>query len=337
MGFSQEKDYRMGLPQKLSIAIPLAILCIVLLIFPYVFGRYVTHVLILVLLYGYLASSWNVLCGYTGQLSLGHAIFVGVGAYFPIVFDKYYALNPWLGMLMGAAFAAIVAFLIGSLVFHYGLKGPYFALSTIAFGQVFLFVVLNILKLGGAGGMSAPLRDSALINFQWVSKVPYYYILLIMTAGIVVMTYYLQKSRLGFFFVSIRENERLAQSLGIYPFKYKLVAFAISAFLTALGGSFYAQYLRYVDPRDVLGLNLSIEIALFGIVGGLGTATGPVIGSLLMVTLAELTRTYFGSAGAGAHVIVYGVILILIIIYAPKGLIGLLKGFSYNFLRTIVK
>jgi branched-chain amino acid transport system permease protein len=297
---------------------------LVLIPLPWIMGSSFHNMLIMMIFYAYLATAWNILGGFTGQLSLGHSLFFGMGAYASTIFSVYYGFSPWLGMLVGGVVAAIISVFIGLLSFHYGLRGPYFTLASIAFSQAALTIVLNVDFLGAAAGYRIPLNTSpTLLNFQFTSKIPYFFVGLGMLVTLLLITYFIRRGRMGHYFVAIRDNEELAQGLGVSIIRYKCAATVISAFFTGIGGTFYAQYYLNIDPRDVLGIDLSIELALFSIVGGAGTLFGPMIGAFILTIIAELTRSFAGAAFSGAHMMVYGLILMIVIIFIPNGIMGL--------------
>jgi branched-chain amino acid transport system permease protein len=300
-----------------------------LLILPWLTtSRYFLHILIMIFYYGYLASCWNIVGGYAGQHSLGHAVFVGAGAYTSSLLFAYLGVTPWIGMWVGAIVAGFVALFLGYLSFRYGLKGPYFLLVTIAFAEVFLYLTLNIRALGGASGISIPLMRDAPQFFQFQSKMPYYYIGMILFAMVLAITYAFQRSRMGYYWIAIRENEDAAQALGVNIMAYKLWALVVSAFLSAIGGTFYAQYILFIEPHSILGLGLSIEIVLYTIVGGIGTVLGPILGVLFLVPISEIARTILGGESGGIDLMVYGGILIISIIFMPTGIAGTLSRIS---------
>lgn len=283
-------------------------------------SRYYLHILIMTFFFGYLATSWNLLGGYAGQHSFGHAAFVGIGAYSSSMLFVHTGLSPWIGMWIGAFLAGIVALVWGYLSFRYGLRGPYFLLVTIAFSEVLVYLALNIRAVGGASGINIPLMGESLGYFQFQGKAPYYYIIMTMTAAGIGISYLVQRSRMGYYFIAIRENEEAAQSLGVNPTRYKLYATVLSAALSALGGTFYAQYILFIDPSSILSLGLSIEIVIYAIVGGVGTILGPLLGAIFLVPVAEATRIFFAAQTGGIHLILYGLILVLSIILMPGGI-----------------
>jgi branched-chain amino acid transport system permease protein len=291
-------------------------------------NEYYLHVLIGILYFAYMASAWNIVCGYTGQLSLGHSALAGIGGYISTLLLINAGLSPWIGMFVGALCATLVGALVGWPCFR--LRGPYFALTTIAFAEILRIWTENTeeifgIELRGAQGLSVPLKGQAPGLFQFDGKVPYYYIVLAMLAAVMLITWWMERSRMGFFVKAIRGDQDAAEALGVNSTRYLLSAMALSSFLTALGGSFYAQYFRYINPERNMGLDFSIELALMGIVGGQGTVLGPVLGAFLLTPAGEITRATLGGKLPGMHLVIYGLVLILAMLFLPKGLIQPLR------------
>jgi branched-chain amino acid transport system permease protein len=285
------------------------------------------HVLILIGLYAALAAAWNVLGGYAGQVSLGNAVFFGIGAYAPMLLVLRLGLTPWLGLVAGVLVAIAVGLLIGYYTFHLG--GHYFAIATIAVGEIVQTGVINWRDVGGAAGLSQPILPSALINFQFASRVPYLYGAAALAAVALGATWLIERSRLGFYFRAIKNDPLAARCLGVDITRYKLVALAVSAGLTAAGGTFYAQYVLFVDPESTLSLRLSVLIVLVAVLGGVGTVWGPLLGAAVLIPLSEGTRVYLAGAGGGGRAIdllIYGLLIILITVFRPGGLMALARG-----------
>ena len=285
---------------------------------------YYLHIFILVFIFGYLATAWG-LVGQSGQLSFGHALFVGLGGYTSTILFMDYGITPWIGMFGGVIIATLFGLIIGYPTLR--LKGPYFALSTLAFSLILQTYVVNTPKLGpinlrGAMGLLLPLKDggNAPAVFQFATKAPYYYIALGMMVGIVLLGYLINRTRIGFYLTAIRSDQDAAESLGINASKYRLLAFLLSCALTALGGTFWAQYFHYINPERGMALSLSIEIAIVGVVGGWQTVTGPMIGALVTIPISELLRAELGGGYPGLHTLIYGLILMAVILWLPKGL-----------------
>ncbi|MFY9557856.1 MAG: branched-chain amino acid ABC transporter permease [Blastocatellia bacterium] len=291
----------------------LCVLSLFLVVAPFIFeARYSQHVLVLVLIYVTLGSAWNILGGFAGQLSLGHSAFFGIGAYAAAIIASKTALSPWWGMIAGPVVVLPIALVVGWVCFR--LRGPYFTLATIAVGEVMRLVALNWRDLtGGAVGVVIPPSI-----FSGTSKLPYYYIVLILAAATIALCSYISRRKLGYYLMAIREDEETAESIGIDTTMYKLIALAMSATLTAIAGAFYANYFLFVDPTIVLPLALSVEIVLIAIVGGLGTVAGPVLGAVLLKLSSEIFRNEF----ARANLLIYGALLIIVILFMPDGLMG---------------
>ena len=286
--------------------------------------EYYLHVFVGILYFAYMASAWNIVCGYTGQLSLGHSALSGIGGYISTLLLINAGLSPWIGMLIGAICATGVGVLVGWPCFR--LRGPYFALTTIAFAEILRIWTENTeeifgIELRGAQGLSVPLKGHAPALFQFDGKVAYYYVIIAFLLMVMAVTWWMERSRMGFYLKAIRGDQDAAEALGINSTRYLLTAMALSSFLTALGGSFYAQYFRYINPERNMGLDLSIELALMGIVGGQGTVVGPVLGAFLLTPAGEITRATLGGKFPGLHLVIYGLVLILAMLFLPKGLI----------------
>ena len=313
-----------------SYATPAVALVLLLVAPAAIRNEYYLHVLVGVLLSAYLASAWNIVCGYTGQLSLGHAALCGIGGYVSTLLFINTGLSPWIGMFLGAFGATAVGVFVGYPCFR--LRGPYFALTTIAFAEILRIWVENTeevfgVELRGAQGILVPLKGQSPWLFQFTSKLPYYYIIIVMLLVLMAITLWMERSRMGFYLKAIRADQDAAEALGINATRYLLSAMALSSFLTALGGSFYAQYFRYINPERNMGLDLSIEIALMGIVGGQGTVLGPVLGAFLLTPAGEISRGFLGGKLMGLHLVIYGLVLVLAVLFLPKGLIQVARRF----------
>ncbi len=284
---------------------------------------YVVHILILVLFFAYLGTAWNILGGYAGQFSFGHAAFFGLGAYTSTLLLVRADVSPWLGFWAGGLVAAAFGCFAGSLAFRYGLRGPYFALVTLAFAEMLRLIAVNWMGIGGPMGILIPLPPGgdSWWRLQFREKLPYYYVMLGLLGVALWLTRRLERSRLGYTLAAIRENEDAAEASGVDTRRAKLAAMALSSFLTALGGTFYAQYFSFVDPTLAFGVPVSVEILLRPIVGGPGTLAGPLLGSLVLTPLSELTRWAIHGR-PGVDLMIYGAILVLVITFLPRGLIG---------------
>ncbi len=279
---------------------------------------YYQHLMILVLIWVVIGSSWNLLAGYTGQVSFGHAAFFGIGAYTAGIFHIKLALSPWWGMAFGGFSAVILGLLIGYLCFR--LRGPYFALGTLATGEILRLIANNWTSF--TEGMVG-----ILIIQTFVSKLPYYYIIFGIAAGCIGVVHLAMNSKWGYYFVSIREDQDAAASLGINTTLYKNLSLMISSFFTGTAGAFYMNYMGFIDPSVVFSLHhISIQAILVGIIGGVATLWGPAIGALVMVGIQELFRTaVFGLAPkwlSQGHALAFGLLVVLTILYLSNGLVG---------------
>jgi branched-chain amino acid transport system permease protein len=304
----------------------------VALLYPLAFGSpRDINVGVLVLLFATLGTAWNLLGGYAGQISFGHAVFFGTGAYTSTLLVQA-GLSPWLGMLAGAALAASLALLIGLPTFR--LAGHYFAIATIVVGEITETIVRNTDALGAARGLALPIRPSGLLDLQFhESRLPYYFAALALYLVALMTTWLVERNRLGYYLRAIREDEAAARSVGISVLQHKLAASALSAALAALGGTFYAQYILFIDSDSVFALALSIRIALIPILGGVGRSYGPLLGAAVLVPLQELTRFRFGGTGSGADLVIYGALIMLISVLQPGGLAAFGDGLRRAWLR----
>jgi len=304
---------------------PLILLVVTLLLPLFVRSPYLTRALINVFLFAALGCAWNIIGGYAGQLSLAHAAFMAFGAYSTALLLLHLNIPPWISFIPGVILATGVAYLLGHLVF--GLRGPYFALSTLAFGEILRILLVHFREeTGGSLGVMIPFKGTNVWNLQFGTEQPYYYICLSLLGLCLYVTARIHGSRMGYYLQAIKENQDAAENLGIDLANNKVRAFMISAALTALLGSFYAAYFYYVDPESVGGLDLSIKIILVAIIGGVGTVWGPIVGASILVPLIEISNYVFGNARAGASLIIYAIILMVVVLFSPRGLITLLPG-----------
>ena len=278
--------------------------------------------LVLILLWGSVAAAWNVAGGYAGQVSLGHSVFFGLGAYSAALLGTRWGLSPWIGLVVGAGLAIAVGFVIGFLSNR--LRGPYFVLATIAFSQVFLLVASRWRGFtSGSEGIPVPFRPG-FFTLGIADKRVWVYLILVLAVAIYLIQLYLERSRRGYQLAAVREDEDAALSLGVPARRLKAAAIAASAALTAMCGALWAQYVGFVDPFYVFSVDLSVRFALGAVLGGIGTALGPFVGAALVTTLETYLRARFGGIGAGLvgiYLIIYGVALIALVRFAPQGLV----------------
>lgn len=268
-----------------------------------------------------IAQAWNILGGFGGQFSFGHALFFGSGAYIQAIAQLQGGINPWVALVLAVAGAALVGVFVGALSFRYGLKGSYFALVTLAFAEVFRILALSVPFTGGGVGLMVPLRESV-ANMQFGSRVGHLWVVLAFVAAALVVSWWLRHGRFGAWLQAVRDNEDAARAVGVNPFRVKLGAIALSGAFMGAAGAFYVQVFQYIDPAIAYGPSVSVEALVAAIVGGMGTVWGPVLGAVVLHLLADLTRNLFGEL-PGINMVIYGVVLVLIVVFLPRGIAGL--------------
>jgi branched-chain amino acid transport system permease protein len=279
-------------------------------------------VILLSFLFGGLALAWNIAGGYAGLISFGHAAFFGVGGYTSTILLVHYDITPWIGIWFGGAIAGVFGAALALICAR--LRGPFFILSTLAFAEVVRIGALNWSSLtGGPEGLSI-MPTPGLASMVFASKATYGWLMLGYLVVVYAITKGLEASRFGYYLFAIRDNEDAASAAGVNPLLGRTLAMALSAALTGVGGSLFAQYFLYLDPTYVISPELSFQFALLPAVGGLGTAIGPVLGSFLITPLSELLRSYFGNSAAGLHLVIYSLGLVMVMLYFPGGLAGAL-------------
>ncbi|MFZ0448720.1 MAG: branched-chain amino acid ABC transporter permease [Desulfatiglandaceae bacterium] len=312
--------------------ITIGIALVVLHILPWVVPN-ILHIMIMIFLYTIMGEGWNVLGGYAGQFSFGHSVFFGIGAYVSTLLFIHFGLSPWFGIFVSCAAGIIFGLFFGFLSFRYHLKGPFFALIMLAFAEIFHMIAMAWSAVGGASGLLIPLRGSCPSLMQFISKTPFYFISLWLMLGSLFLVWWIEGTRMGLYFLATREEHDAAEALGVNTFKTQMVAMAISAGMTAIGGTIYAQYILYIGPDSTFGVANSVEIMLPPIIGGPGTVLGPLLGSALLTPLSEVTRLAFQSY-SGVHLMIYGVVLVIVIMFLPNGILGFarkaLSGFGFR-------
>ena len=302
--------------------LPWAIAAVVLALVPiWVQSPYALHIFILLFIAIALGESWNVIGGFAGQYSVGHAAWYGLGAYGAFILLQRKAIAPWFGVWVAVAAAVIIALVVGWITFR--LRGPYFVLASIAVAEIIRLAALNWKELtNGAEGILAadvpPLRLGGTVITDWNSKTPFFYMGLAMALFCIAVNFLVKRSKLGYYLQAIREDQDAAHSLGIPLTLSKNTGLAISAACTALAGSFAAFYVGFIEPQGVFGIEVSIQMVLTCIIGGIGTVAGPVIGAVVVVLLSEALRASLSSA----HLLVYGVLVIIVILTMPDGFVG---------------
>ena len=305
-------------------ALWLGLLTVVLLVLPLVVtSRFAIDIFIRVLLFAFIGVAWNLIGGYAKQLSLGHAAYFGLGAYTSTILQIDVGISPWIGMLAGGVVAMLASLPIGALCFR--LRGPYFAIATIATAQVFMLLFLKFRDFAwGAEGTTIPNLGNAPLMMQFEAKAAYYYIALGLLAIGLAITYRIERSWMGYYLIAIGEDEDAAEAIGVNAMRIKRDIYMISAFLTALAGTFYVQYIYFIDPQTAFNFNISVEAALVSIVGGVGTLWGPVIGTVLLEATSALLQSWLGSSFGGIQLTVYSLILMAVILWRPTGLLSVL-------------
>jgi branched-chain amino acid transport system permease protein len=302
----------------------LAALLVLLVAAPAFANDYLLSVLIIILYFAFTGQAWNVMMGFAGQLSLGHALYVGLGAYATAALFIHYRFPPWIGLMAAVPIAAACGAMIGFLAFRFRVAGAYFAILTIAFAEFARIGFDHFGWVNASSGLFLPVAQYA-HNDLWQLRgkpVMFYYVILVMTVLAFVLCRALLGSRLGYFWQAIREDEEAAQSVGIATFRYKMIAVTISAGLTSLAGVFYAFYYNNLFPEQVFNIGRSIEIILGPIIGGIGTLFGPILGAFLLTGLAETMTEILNRAGVdvpGAKQVFYGVCLLLVVVFMPDG------------------
>ncbi len=315
----------------------------------FVTSTYVLHIMILIFISVITGSAWNILGGYAGQYSVGHAAYFGVGAYTTMILLQYHHIAPWYGIWAGVAVALGVGLVIGSICFR--LRGPYFVLASIAVAEIFRVSALNLTDLtNGAEGILLtdipPLKIGNTVITDFLSKVPFYYSGLVISLAVIAVTWMVQNSKLGYYFQAIREDQDAAHSLGINLTLYKNAALSLSAIFTSLAGSLYGLYIGYIDPGTVLALDISVQIVIICIIGGISTILGPMIGAVVLIPFSEALRSnmiaqalidsglvkensVFGAflkdQLSHAHVLIYGILLVVVILFMPDGMLGFIS------------
>jgi branched-chain amino acid transport system permease protein len=305
--------------------IGLAALAALLVALPAFAGSYALSVATLILYFAYIGQAWNVMMGFAGQLSLGHSLYVGVGAYTAGALFFHYGIGPWAGLWLAMLLCVAFGLVIGFLAFRFGISGVYFALLTIAFAEFTRIGFDHLDWLGGPGGMFLRVAQRDvwdLANFRG-PPLMYYYTMLALTAGAFLLCFFLLKSRAGYYWQAIRENEEAAQALGINTFRWKMVAVGLSAALTSISGVFFAFYYNNLFPEQIFHISRSIEIILGPVIGGVGTLFGPILGAAVLTLLSDGITELLAALGLeipGIKQVFYGVVLLIVVMFLPHGI-----------------
>ncbi len=296
-----------------------AIILLFLVVLPFLLPNpFYVHIAVTMAVFVALGGAWNILCGYAGQLSLGHAAFFGTGAYVSVLLGNHYGTSPWITMWIGGFAALLLSLPVGAICFR--LQGPYFAIATIGLAEALRLLVLHFREItNGAQGLTVPFKGNSPWQMQFDSKLPYYYIALAMALAVLWITRRMEGTRLGHYLVAIGQNQEAAEALGIDSARAKRRALALSAFLTGVGGVFYAQYTYVIHPDGAFGLGHSIQIAMVAIMGGVGTVLGPALGAIIMEFFIQSTQIVFAGQYPGLELMVYGGLLVAVILWRPRG------------------
>ena len=284
---------------------------------------YLQNLIILTILFSGLSQSWNIIGGYCGQISLGHALYFGVGAYVSTLLFIQLGITPLAGMFVGGLVGGLLSLVVGWPCFR--LSGHYYAIATVVVGEIGYLLFLNWDAVGAASGLYVPFTTESAINLQFrTTKVPWHYVVLAFAATTWLVAWIIEGSRWGFSWRAVKDDVTAARSLAVRVFPSKMAAAAISGFLTGVGGAIYAQYVGFIDPDSIMAASLSILIALPAVLGGVGTLWGPLIGSALLIPLSELSRSYLGGSGSGIDLMIYGALIVIVALARPQGLVSLL-------------
>jgi branched-chain amino acid transport system permease protein len=293
----------------------------VLIVLPLVSSSFGQHVMISTFMFAMCGVAWNVMGGYAGMFSFGQVAFFGIGAYTSSFLVLTFHLSPWIGLVTGGVLSSLLAALIGYPCSK--LRGHYFAIASIAFAEIVRIVFNNWKMVGAAEGLTLPMVKESLVHFMFhSSKLPYYYIMLLFLLLAVAVCYWVSTSKMGYYFRAIKESHEIAEVLGVNVVRYRLFAIMISAFLTSMAGTFYAQYILYIDPESVMILAISVQIVLVAMLGGASTVLGPVVGAAILIPLSEYSRAWLGYKGTGVDMILYGTLITVISMYQPAGVWG---------------
>ena len=305
-----------------------AAMILVAIVLPLFFANqpFTINLFIMILMYAYLGTCWNILGGITGQFSLGHVAYMGIGAYTSSILVIQYNVTPWVGMFVGAVMAVILSLIIGLPCFK--LKAAYYSMATMGVAEAIRMLVsatnnIGPIQIKAGQGLMVPLRHHDPLYYQFVDKIYYYYVILGLTILGIGVYILITKTRLGFYFRAINASNEGAAALGVNTAFYKQVSAAISAALTALGGTFYAQYILYIDPVSMFGTNMCMMVVVMAIAGGIGRTFGPLVGSIILTPIYVLFNAWLGGNYTGTHLVIYGLVIILILLYLPGGILSL--------------
>jgi len=300
----------------------------------FISSTYYLGIIILATIYAFIGISWNIVAGFTGQLLIAQIIFLAIGSYTTIVLFNYYLISPWVGILIAGLVAGLCGIIVAFITLRYGLKVDYFALFTIALMVALRTLFLKWDYVGGAVGMWFSLTDPSLDKMIFATKAPYLYIALGLVVIGLLIQYAIYRSKMGKYFLAIREDDDAASALGVNTSRYKMLAVVIGAAMAGIGGGFYVMYVTFIEPPQVFNLGLNVELVMAGpIIGGLGSLAGPLVGALLNKPFVEIMRGALAEGRSGNSLIVYGSFLILTIMFMPRGVTGVLHVIYLKIIR----
>jgi branched-chain amino acid transport system permease protein len=323
---------------RTQLALSIIILVLIALTPLVIESPYYLGIIILTTLYIFAGISWNIVAGFAGQLLIAHISFFAIGAYGTIVLANNLGVSPWIGIPLGGGMAAILGLIVAFITLRYGLKMDYFALFTIALMVALKTIFTKWRWVGGAVGIWVQLKDASFSTFIFEKKEPYLYIALVLTLVGLIIQYRIYHSKMGKYFMAIREDEDAAAALGVNTAKYKTLALLIGSAMAGVAGGFYVMYVTFVEPKQVFDLGLNVEILMAApIIGGLGSLSGPVLGGILNKPIVELLRGTLAAERSGTTLIVYGLFLIMAILFMPQGVSGLFHKFYLKLRRRFIK
>ncbi|NLN70351.1 MAG: branched-chain amino acid ABC transporter permease [Chloroflexi bacterium] len=316
----------MKLPRKFTEYAILIIIIVTIFIVPHFVSSFGIHFFIILTMYAIMAIAWNWVGGYAGQVSVGHAVYFGIGAYSTAIVQEMFKLNPWFGLLTGVLVALLFSLAVGLPTLR--LSGRYFVISTLAIGEIMYSLVMGWDFVGGGGGIYIKKIFYSFRSLTFTNIISYFYLIFAFFLLSTVLTIWLENSKLGFYLRAIKGDDEGARALGVDLRTNKQIALSMSAMMTAICGVFWVNYASFIDPESAFINTISVRILLMAAVGGTGTALGPVLGALIIIPLTESSRVLFGSSGRGLDLLIYGFLIMIIAVAQPRGIMGLFNRLS---------
>lgn len=319
----------MKLHRKFLENVILSVILVIIFLIPHFINSFGVHFFIILTMYATMAVAWNWIGGYAGQVSVGHAVYFGIGAYSTAIIQEMVKLNPWVGILSGVLVALIFSLIVGLPTLR--LSGRYFVISTLAIGEIIYSLVMGWGFVGGGGGVYIRKNVFTFLSLAFKEKINYFYIIFGFFVLSVLLTIWLENSKLGFYLRAIKGDDEAARALGVDLRTFKQIALSMSAMMTAVCGAFWVNYASFVDPESAFINTISVRIVLMAAVGGTGTVLGPILGALIIIPLTESSRVLLGSSGRGFDLLIYGLLIMVIAVLQPKGIMGMIKGLPGSF------